>query len=168
MPNGSRIENWMDEPSKLDRQIARDKLLRDAESLWEAFYIAIQTATGKLNSAYDLHLSEERNNHSSLIQVKSTTRKDNDTEISRCLEIRFERASWKIIVTVVETARRIYTSGRPAMRSEPSIFQIDADTEHNTLFFVSIHKHEQQRYTPIELADHLLAERLLGMKLPSP
>src|ERR1035437_3850239 len=168
MPKGSRIENWMDEPSKLDQQIARDKLLRDAESLWEAFYIAIQAAIGKLNSAYDFRLSGERNDHSSLIQVKSTTMRDRDTEINRQLEIRLARAACKIIFTVVKPASRIYTSGRPPMRSEPSIFQIDADTEHNTLFFVSIHKHEQQRYTPIELADHLLAERLLGMKLPSP
>ena len=162
----------MDEPSKLDQQIARDKLLlRDAESLWEAFYIAIQAAIGKLNSAYDSRLSGERNDHSSLIQVKSTTMRDRDTEINRQLEIRFERSARKIIVTIVESARHIRTPERPPMRSEPLIFQIDADTERNALFFVSTRKHEQQpyapvMYTPVALADHLVAELLLGMKFP--
>ena len=156
----------MDVPSKLDRQIARDKLLRDTESLWESFYAAINTVAGKLNSAYVCGLTVERNDCNSLIQVNSTTRRNGDTEIIRQLEIRFERASRKIIVTIIESARRIHTPARPSARSEPLIFQIDADTEHNTLFFVSSRKDEQQRYTPVELADHLLAEQLLGMKLP--
>jgi hypothetical protein len=157
----------MDELSKLDQKIARDKLLSDIESLWEALYAAINTVAGKLNRAYGRGLTVERNDHSSLIQVKRpTTMRNDDTEVGRHLEIQFDRTASKVIVTIIDGARRIGTWGLPPTRGEPFTFRIDANTDLDALVFVSSSKYEQRPYTPIELAEHLLTERLLDMKLP--
>ncbi len=154
----------MDEPSRLDRQIARDKLLADIEPLWEALHAALERTAAKLNGAYNCGISVDLNEHNSLIRADSSpTVKDRDTEVHRQLEIRLDRRARKVTVIVVETMRHIRAPERAPTRGAPFTFEIDVDMERGQLCFTQ----KLERFTPVALAEHLLTELLLGMKLPS-
>jgi hypothetical protein len=138
------------EDSRLDARIKSDALIAEGiAELWEALWLAIQETATKLRAHYQINLILRRNDGNTLIQVTAPVRYEQREEgqVKPVLEVRFEREQEKVV------ARLAHQSGRGA----PSVHNVKADTQINTLTF--------DGRTATQLAEFLVAERLLGMKL---
>jgi len=136
--------------SKLDLKFEKERRVSEgAAEMWEELWLAIQDTRSKLQSHRNIQLEVKRNDGNSLIQVIAPVRyyPAEQASVRPILEIRFERPEARVI------ARLAHKTGT----GSPAVYRIEADENASALSF--------HGRTPIELAELLVAERLLGIKL---
>jgi hypothetical protein len=143
-----------DRQSWLDQKIAADRIIRDGlEPFWDDLWAAVRSACNKLREAYphkrdcDTHLNE----NNSRIRVVPTPA----TGIRSTLEIRLDRKAHRLFVTMVPGEEEGETDPSPSAKYFPA-----PDLEHKKLLFSD----GTTPYPALELAEHEICIRLLGMK----
>jgi hypothetical protein len=152
----------MDE-SRLDAKIRRKHLTEEhkrfvddrIDNTWEDLWIAVSQTANKLNQNYSAGLSLTRNDHKTVIKIDATL---NAVSLGRPLmDITLDRGGAKVIM-------RYSARQDVIMWQDPKCFAVKADLETAQLYFEDS---PDKRFTPIQLAEHLLAEKLLNMNLDS-
>jgi hypothetical protein len=146
----------MDEPSRLDRKIAVDRLFRDRSStLWQELYDQMNVAAAKLHQEYSHKIEVRMNDHRSLIQATVEEDPDSGYRLRR-LEIRLDLKDRRIIANLTKQSRT-----HAAKKGEPFGLSIEPDIEKGSLYF----GYSELSFTAKMVAELLLAERLLSMQL---
>lgn len=147
-----------EERTRLDLKIARDRLLENAEPLWEELWAAVQATVLKLNEAYNHHVECHLNEHNSIIRVShKEALSDEISSVEKILEVRIDRDERKIVCRISSKYSRRATTDP----GKPRAYEIGANADATRLELVA----RASRLSVVELAEHEIAEQLLGMKL---
>jgi hypothetical protein len=141
-----------EEKSRIDAKIKRDALLRHhREDLWTDLSEMVDEVCKKLNTHFAADLTLKTNDHNSLIHVAAATIRFEGQPLTREIDIRFNRGENKIIAKLVHTNSIVATY-------IPKVNPVDDKLG----FFLS-----GNFYSPLAVAETLLAEKLLELDLNS-
>lgn len=141
----------MVEESRIDLKIKRDTLLRDKrEDLWDQLCTAVENASTKLKDNFQKKLECRRNEGNTTIRVYGEMLGHVGADAyTPELEIRFDRGEGKIIARLAHENKVLATC------------RITSNREGTALSF----EYGGQDRTPLFIAETLVAEKFLGIKL---
>jgi hypothetical protein len=145
----------MDEGSRLDKKIANEAILANVDPLWEDLYSAIRATSEKIQSAFDRASTVELNDHNSVITVGCYEPMPN--QLISTLTIRLDRDAKKVTANIIRRRSQAAPGGPEA----PAVYAMAINAEAGILNFSD----KGQSYSAVGLAEYLIAERLMKMKL---
>jgi len=146
------------EESRLDKKIAAEKLLADINPLWDDLFASAEATRDKLRDSLARECAVVLNDRGTVIRVKYSERSPSLLgAIESTLEMRLNRDSKKLTAAI----SRQGSSQAIATKEPPIVYAITADIETGSLRFSD----KQTHYSPVELAEHLIAEGLMKMVL---
>jgi protein-tyrosine-phosphatase len=147
-----------EEHSRLDKKIAAESLLTQIAPLWDDLYAAAVATGEKVRQAFDRHSTTVLNDHGTVIRTAYSEQVPSQIfSIQSTLEMRLERNARKLTVNI----SRQGSSQGIAMTEPPRVYDIAADVDGQSLYF----RYKQERYSAIQLAEHLIVERLMKKSL---
>ncbi|HZQ68343.1 MAG TPA: hypothetical protein VFA68_07470 [Terriglobales bacterium] len=142
----------MQEESKLDAKLASELLVTsNIDEMWEYLWKAVQATCEKIQLGWQIDLTPKLADESEVIWVTAPRQLADDQfhQFIPKLEIRLDRTKKQV------RAKLVHRSGSEIH------YPIKADLQNNKPVF----ERSGTQCTPLALAEHLIAERLLRMSL---